>query len=205
VHDVSAHLISDQEQAPITSSTFDLDGFVYCVHPELWEAISRLTLSKRDKRGCKQSDSHAYERKVRIAYIMCVVMFCATGDHCSVPLHTLLTDYIEASGGSSDLISVLNRLGAVASSNTLDRHNVQVSSQCKLGGLLQDLDCSNLTIATTDNIDFLQSHASVYAGNQYRSWHGTSVEVVQPQQRLKTTSAQPEGRVATCSMEVSPR
>lgn len=82
-------------------------------------------------------------------------MFCATGGRCSVLLHTLLTDYIEACGGFSDLISVLNKLGAVASSETLDRHIVRVSSQRKLEGLLKDLNGSTLTIATTDNIDIL--------------------------------------------------
>ena len=47
-------------------------------------------------------------------------MFCAGGGRCAVPLHTLLTDYIEATGGSSELISVLNKPGAVASSETLE-------------------------------------------------------------------------------------
>ena len=86
---------------------------------------------------------------------MCVIVFCATGGHCSVPLHTLLTDYIEASGGSSELITVLNRLGAVASSETLDRHTVRMSAQGKQEGLLKVLDDKSFTVATTDNIDFL--------------------------------------------------
>ena len=119
-------------------------------------------------------------------------MFCASGGRCAVPLHTLLTDYIEATGGSSELISVLNKLGAVASSETLDRHIMKVSIQRKMDGLLKDLDTSTFTVATTDNIDFLQSHASVYSGSQYRSWHGTSVQVVQPQQRLKNILVPPE-------------
>ena len=37
-----------------------------------------------------------------------------------------------------------------------------------------------LTVASTDNIDFLQSHASVYSGSQYCSWHATSIQQVQP-------------------------
>ena len=56
-----------------------------------------------------------------------------------------------------------------------------VSLERKAKGLLKDINCSGFTIATADNIDFLQSHASVYAGSQHRSWHGTSVQVVQPQ------------------------
>ena len=119
---------------------------------------------------------------------MCV-MFCASSGYCAVPLHTLLTDFIEATGGSSELISVLNKLGAVASSETLDRHTMRVSTQCKMDGLLKDLDTSTFTVATTD---FLQSHASVYSGSQHRSWHGTSVQVVQPQQRLKNVLVQPD-------------
>ena len=160
--------------------------------PDLWNAVTRLTQSCNEKLGRKQSDSHLHERKVRVAYIVCVILFCATGGRCSVPLHTLLTDYIEACGGSSELITVLNRLGAVASSETLDRHIVRVSVQRKQDGLLKGLDDKSFTVATTDNIDFLQSHASVYSGSQHRSWHGTTVQVVQPQQKLKTIITEPE-------------
>lgn len=127
IHELSKQLIAEQEQAPVAANMFDLEAFTCRVDPHLWEAVSRLAYSTNDRHGRKQSDSHAHERKVRIAYVVCVLMFCATGGRCSVPLHTLLTDYIEASGGSSELISVLNRLGAIASSDTLDRHIMQVS------------------------------------------------------------------------------
>ena len=40
-------------------------------------------------------------------------------------------------------------------------------------------------MVTVNNIDFLQSNAAVYTGSQHRSWHGTSVQVVQPQSGLK--------------------
>ena len=96
-------------------------------------------------------------------------MFCATSGRCSVPLHTVLTDFIEATGGSSELISVLNKLGAVASIETLEHHIVRVSTLRKAGGLLKDMDQSTFTIASSDSIDFLQNHASVCAGRQHRS------------------------------------
>ena len=102
-------------------------------------------------------------------------MFSASGGRCSFPLHTLLTDYIEATGGSSELIAVINKLGAVASSETLDRHIMKVSTQRKMDGLLSGLDPSTFTVASTDRIDFLLSHASVYVGSKNRSWHGTKV------------------------------
>ena len=57
-----------------------------------------------------------------------------TGGHHYVTLHSLLTVYTEHSGGSSKLITVLNRLG-MASNETLDTHIVKVSAQHKQEGL----------------------------------------------------------------------
>ena len=39
-----------------------------------------------------------------------------------MPLHTLLTDIVETCGGSSKLVHILNRLGAVLSTDTHDRY-----------------------------------------------------------------------------------
>ena len=41
-------------------------------------------------------------------------------------------------------------------------------------GLLKLLKSDVFTVATVDNIDFLQSNSAVYAVSQHRSWHGTS-------------------------------
>ena len=47
-------------------------------------------------------------------------------------------------------------------------------------GVLQNLDLSLFIVTSVDNIDFLQRHSFVYSGDQGRSWHGTTIQVVQP-------------------------
>ena len=45
------------------------------------------------------------------------------------------------------------------------------------------------TLVSVDNLDYIHSYARVYCGKQQSSWHGTTMQIVQPQ---------PTGLVDTC-------
>jgi len=55
------------------------------------------------------------------AYLFSVILI-ATNPECSYPFHISLADAVESCGGSSELITILNRIGATASLPTLNRH-----------------------------------------------------------------------------------
>ena len=105
-------------------------------------------------------------------------MFCIDKT-CYMPFHVLNADPIDCYGGSAELIKIFNRLGVCVSNDTLLRHIQQIVQQMKSKGILQGLDPDIITVFTLDNIDFLHSHAQVFAGNQHLSWHGTTIQAVQ--------------------------
>ena len=40
---------------------------------------------------------------------------------------------------------------------------------------------SHNAVASVDNIDYVHRYARVYCGKQQSSWHGTTIQIVQPQ------------------------
>ena len=71
---------------------------------------------------------------------------------------------------------MLNRLGI----SSEDTHARYVDNIVRHSDKAQDVDPSQTVVATLDNLDFLQSNAAVYCGDQYRSWHGTTVQILRP-------------------------
>ena len=89
---------------------------------------------------------------------------------------------------------------------SIDTHRryVQYQVQKQLDeGLLNHLDLLKFIVATVDNIDFLQRHSMVYCGDQGRSWHGTAVQVMQPNNMTKVSDAGEESSAQHSSLVVS--
>ena len=60
-----------------------------------------LTRSVSEARKHISIDSISHQRKLQCLYALCVIFF-NTNHTCSVPMHLLLTDLVEAQGGSSE-------------------------------------------------------------------------------------------------------
>ena len=91
-------------------------------------------------------------------------------------LNTLLTDRVESRGSSSVLVKVLNHLGVCLVQthfpvlySTSKPHTIQV---------LANFDA--FIVVSADNLDFMHSFACVFVAIKISSWHGTTVQVVQP-------------------------
>lgn len=92
-----------------------------------------------------------------------------------MPIHLLLTDAIKHYGGSSDLIKVLNRVGAVSSEDAHSRLVTDVSQQRETE-LEKELNTPAVKLASIDNIDVLSKYGKAYAGKTSNIWHGTSIQ-----------------------------
>ena len=128
-----------------------------------------------------------HTKKVRRLFCLCTLMYC-TDDRSYLPLHSLVTDTVESLGGSSLLIRILNRLGICSSADTLARSIQYRIQEREQRGPEQECSPNSFTVISADNIDFLHSYARVFHGNQTRSWHGTTVQAVQPKPSLHAPS-----------------
>ena len=165
---------------------FDVDQFVDTVKaiaPDLWEHVCELTQSVNERKGrsasVKEDSFVGRIKRLRRTYLVSLIIFI-TNSECNSPFHAVLSDVIESCGGSTELITILNRFGICSSVDTLKHIIHSASVDRRSAGTKSLLVDSAFTIASTDNVDFLQSNAAVYSGDQHRSWHATSIQLVQP-------------------------
>ena len=146
--------------------------------------ICSITQSVSERKGKGKATDftlHQHVKSIRRFFCLCVLMFC-TNDRCYTPVHNLITDMVDGLGGSTLLIKILNRLGACSSADTLARSIQFRVTEREERGPENECSPTSFTIMSIDNIDFfLHSYATVFCGDQKRSCHGTTIQVVQPQ------------------------
>ena len=180
----------------------DINTLISQINPTLWKAICTITQSVSERRG-KGTTQHV--KTVRRFFCLCALMFCIN-DRCHMPLHNLLTDMVDGLGGSTLLIKLLNRLGVCSSADTLARAIQFRVAEREEKGPRYKYSPTAFTIVSIDNIDFLHSYARVFCGDQKRSWHGTTIQIVQPQpENLHDyTESQTNQEHVTCTSMHSP-
>ena len=179
IHKQIKYTTTCDEKSPYDISNFSLQTCIENIDPLLWKMVILLTRNRSERRKRINVTNISQQRKIHCLYTLCVIFF-NTNRTCSVPLHLLLTDLVEAQGGSSELIRLLNGVGAIASADTHQRYVQFYIERKRKQGILSELNMERFTIVSVDNIDFLQRHAFVYCGDQSRNWHGTTVQAVQP-------------------------
>ena len=113
----------------------------------------------------------------------------------------LIADAVETCGGSSRLLKLLNRLGICTNGIKHDFYITERVKKQRQDGILSAYPDSAFTIASMDNLDFLHIYARVYCGKQQSSWHGTTVQLVQPQPSKLSDGPRPAyaTETATCA------
>ena len=196
VHELVNHQKSESRDQSLKLA-FDVDQFVATVRslaPELWEHVCKLTQSVNECKGRSASvKDNTFTGRIKLlrrAYLVSLIVFI-TSNECNSPFHAVLSDVIESCGGSTELIT---RFGICSSVATLKHIIHSVSLDRKNASTRSLLVNKAFTIASTDNVDSLQSNASVYSGDQHRSWHATSIQLVQP---MPNTACHSEHSTAT--------
>ena len=79
----------------------------------------------------EESSFAGHIKHLRTAYLVSLILFI-TNTECNSPFHAVLSDVIESCGGSTELITILNRFSICSSVDTLNRiiHSIAGLKKC---------------------------------------------------------------------------
>lgn len=192
-------MIGKDASSPHMLEDFNIESFKANLDPDIWKAICLLT-QPLTKKGTESINS---VRNIRRAFCICVLFF-TINSRCSFPMHTLIADAIETCGGSSRLKKILNRLGICACIDEHERYIQYRVQQIKINGPMSPYPQSPFTIVSADNLDWLHGYSRVHSGKQQSSWHGTTVQVVQPQPLRLTDTPHAQTSAKRLHSELTP-
>ena len=120
-----ARLLTDSfNESPESIATTDFAEALSSTDLHLMSFLTTLTQSVRQSKRNLFADTGSLSsispRSCRLFYALSVLQFC-TNSTCCVPLHALLAETVMCHGGTLELVHILNRLGAVASVETVNR------------------------------------------------------------------------------------
>ena len=188
VHETIDRILNEEKQQPMDLSTVNIKEWISKSDKTLWDTFLLITRTRSERKLPTEDvlrNQLSDVRKLRLFYIMCVICF-STDSRCNLPLHTLLTDVVDTHGGTHELIQILNRLGAISSADTHARYIDFIVRNTK--DKTHNVNFKDFLVASVDNIDFLRSYAAVYSGDQQRSWHGTTIQIIHPKQATTQNS-----------------
>ena len=158
--------------------TFNINEQIRKTDPRLWNFIKSITTTV----GCERSgneESLSSTKNIRRFNILCCLLYC-TNMREPTPFQLLLSDTVEMCGGSRVLMKILNKLGVVTFTDTHDGFVTRIANAERNKTVWDELESDVFTVASADNFDLRQSNAAVYCGDQTRSYHATTIQLVQP-------------------------
>ncbi len=182
VHQQAQLFTAMEDQIPFDYANLDIDAAISQIDPVLWKAMYSITRSKTERKHTskvKDPFTQVHFNKKNSYVLLDMrhnVLFgqslLCTNAHTSYRLS-------RQSGWVSTTDKGTQSIGVCASFDTLSRF-IQYKSDARNDPSHDNIISEAFMFVSADNIDFEHKFAKVFNGNKNASWHGTTVQVIQP-------------------------